>query len=67
MMMAYEEFRDKIANELRKAQEPLTWTEIRTRAQLPQKYPNNRWTHLLENDIALERKHIHGVMRWQLR
>ena len=36
-------------------------------AQLPQKYPNNRWTHLLENDIGLERKHIHGAMHWQLR
>jgi hypothetical protein len=67
-MMAYEEFRNKIEQELRKAQGPLTWTEIRTRAQLPQKFPNNRWTHQLENDIGLERKRdIHGVIHWQLR
>ncbi|MCC6862997.1 MAG: hypothetical protein IT158_30765 [Bryobacterales bacterium] len=67
-MTAYEEFRNKIEQVLRKAQGPLTWTEIRTRAQLPQKFPNNQWTHKLEHDIGLERKRdAHGVIHWQLR
>src|SRR6516162_5900314 len=52
-MMAYDDFRDKIAAALRQAQHPLTWTEIRTSAGLPQLYPYNHWVRRLENDIGL--------------
>lgn len=66
-MTAYEEFRNKIEQELRRAQRPLTWGEIRALAKLPQKFPNNQWTHQLERDIGLIRKRdVHGVMHWQL-
>ena len=66
-MMSYEDFRDAIKKTL-KASGPLTWTEIRTAAKLPQKFPNNEWTHRMEKDIGLERKKDkHGVIHWQLR
>ncbi len=66
-MLTYEEFRDKIAETLRVEGAPLTWTEIRTRAKLPQKFPNNQWVHNLEKDISLERKRdMHGIIYWQL-
>jgi len=66
-MMTYEDFRAKIELELRKAKAPLTWTEIRTRAQLPQKFPNNQWVHRMEKDIRLERKKdSNGIIQWQL-
>jgi DNA-directed RNA polymerase subunit RPC12/RpoP len=66
-MMTYEDFRAKIELELRKAS-PLTWTEIRTRAQLPQKFPNNKWVHRMEADIGLERKKdANAIIQWSLR
>lgn len=66
-MSSYEEFRDKIKNTLSGAGRPLTWTEIRTIAQLPQMFPNNQWVHRLEEDIGLTRKRdLHGVIHWQL-
>jgi len=67
-MMTYEDFRDAIKNTLNAASGPLTWTEIRTAAKLPQKFPNNEWTHRMEKDIGLERKKDkHGVIHWELR
>jgi hypothetical protein len=66
-MMTYEDFSKKIAETIRKAGGSLTWTEIRTVAQLPQKFPNNQWTHRLEKDIGLERKRdAHGIIHWQI-
>ena len=67
-MMTYEDFRDKIQKELHDSGGSLTWTEIRTRANLPQKFPNNKWVHRMENDIGLERKKDeHGIIHWSLR
>lgn len=67
-MLTYEDFRDKIAETLRAEGSPLTWTEIRTRAKLPQKFPNNQWVHTLEKDIGLVRKRDGGgIIQWQLR
>src|SRR6516162_3501014 len=54
--MTYDIFRDKIEGTLRKAGRPLTWTEIRTGAGLPQLFPNNQWVHRLEKDISLQRR-----------
>lgn len=66
-IMTYEEFRDTIKQTLRKAKQPLTWTEIRTTAKLPQALPNNQWVRRMETDIDLKReKDTHGVIHWQL-
>jgi hypothetical protein len=66
-MTAYDDFRDKIAVALRQAQRPLTWTEIRTAAGLPQLYPNNQWVHRLESDIGLRRtRDAGGIIHWQI-
>ncbi len=64
--LTYEDFRDKIHDTLR-AKSPMTWTEIRTAANLPQKFPNNKWVHLMEQDIGLvRRKDAHGIIQWLL-
>ena len=65
--MAYEEFRDKIKATLKKSDGPLTWTEIRTAASLPQARPNNLWVHRLETDIGLKRdRDKNGLIHWGL-
>lgn len=66
-MMAYEAFKAKIFFTLNDAEKPLTWTEIRTAASLPQLFPNNQWVHRLEKDIGLNRKReSDGTIHWQL-
>lgn len=66
-MLTYDDFRDKITETLRAEGGPLTWTEIRTRAKLPQKFPNNQWVHNLERDIGLDRKRdASGIIHWRL-
>lgn len=63
-MLTYETFRDKI-KEVLKQSGPITWTEIRTVAKLPEKFPNNRWVHRLQADIGLKRnKDAHGIIKW---
>ncbi len=65
-MLTYEDFRDRIRKALEKSG-ALTWTEIRTIAQLPEKFPNNKWVHRLEQDIGLKRnKDGHGIIKWKL-
>ncbi len=51
----YEAFRDAVRSALEQERRPLTWTEIRTVAKLPQKFPNNRWVRDLERAISLTR------------
>jgi hypothetical protein len=64
-MLTYEDFRDKIRGTLKRGS--LTWTEIRTIAKLPQKFPNNKWIHQMEKDIGLKRsKDEHGILRWKI-
>jgi hypothetical protein len=66
-MMIYDDFRTKIVETLRDARQPLTWTEIRTAAGLPQLFPNNQWVHRLEKDIGLQRKRdAGGMIHWQI-
>ena len=65
-MWTYEAFRDTIRGTL-KSKGPLTWTEIRTAAKLPQKFPNNKWVHQMEKDIGLKRsKDEHGILKWKI-
>ena len=65
--MSYEDFRTKIENTLRGADAPLTWTELRTSARLPQMFPNNQWVRRLEQDIGLRRERDkHGIIHWQV-
>jgi DNA-directed RNA polymerase subunit RPC12/RpoP len=67
-MLTYETFSKKIAQTLKTQGGPLTWTEIRTKAGLPQKFPNNEWVHRMERDIGLERKKdSHGIINWELK
>ena len=64
--MTYDVFRSKIESALSNAG-PMTWTEIRTVAGLPQLFPNNQWVHRLERDISLQRhRERDGVIRWQI-
>jgi hypothetical protein len=66
--MSYADFRDKIAAVLRQAGEPLTWTDVRTRANLPQAFPNNQWVHRMETDIGLvRRRESDGIIHWLLK
>lgn len=65
--LTYEEFRDKIRDVLQ-VKWPMTWTEIRTTARLPQAFPNNVWVHRMEEDIGLIRERDkHGIIQWRLR
>lgn len=65
-MLTYEDFRDKIQQTIKRSG-PLTWTEIRTIAKLPEKFPNNKWIRRMEEDIGLERnKDAHGIIKWSL-
>ena len=67
-MTTYEDFRDAIRRTLEEVKGgPLTWTEIRTVAGLPQKFPNNKWVRQIEKDIGLTRKRdAHGIIQWKL-
>ena len=66
--MSYEGFRDKIAGVLKAAGKPLTWTEVRTQAALPQAFPNNQWVHRMEKDIGLtRRREKDGIIHWELK
>jgi DNA-directed RNA polymerase subunit RPC12/RpoP len=65
-MTSYDAFRDVIRETLA-AVGSLTWTEIRTKAKLPQMFPNNQWVRRLETDIRLVRaKDAHGIIHWSL-
>jgi predicted Zn-ribbon and HTH transcriptional regulator len=65
--ISYEMFRDQIRSILKESKTPLTWTEIRTRAKLGQRFPNNVWVHRMDKDIGLLRiKDKHGIIHWQL-
>ena len=65
-MLTYEDFRDKIRQTLKKSG-PLTWTEIRTIAKLPGKFPNNTWVRRLEEDIKLKRERdTTGIFTWKV-
>lgn len=65
--LPYETFRDAIEAALLNAGTPLTWTEIRTTAKLPQAFPNNRWVRQLESHIGLQRRRdSHGIIQWSL-
>ena len=54
--MSYEVFTEKIVKVLKAASMPLTWTEVRTEAGLPQLFPNNRWVRRMEKDAGLHRE-----------
>ena len=66
-ILSYEEFSETIARVLKAAGHPITWTEIRTTAKLPQAFPNNGWVRRMESDIKLKReKDAHGIIHWSL-
>lgn len=66
--MSYDEFKAKIVAVLKEAKGPLTWTEIRTTAALPQAFPNNQWVRRMEDDIGLvRRRESDGTIHWSLK
>jgi hypothetical protein len=65
--MSYDDFKMKVADALRSAGKPLTWTEVRTVTSLPQTSPNNQWIQRMETDIRLRRRRgPDGMIYWQL-
>ena len=65
--MTYEEFSSKIEKAIKDAGGSSTWTEIRTAAKLPQKFPNNQWVHRMEQGIGLQRERDkHGIIHWKI-
>jgi hypothetical protein len=66
--MTYNDFKETIAATLRAAGRPMTWTEVRTAASLPQAFPNNQWVHRMETDIGLvRRRESDGTIHWLLK
>ena len=66
-MTSYDDFKSAVEATIKQSSESLTWTEIRTIAGLPQKFPNNQWVHQMEKDIKLQRKKdAHGIIKWGL-
>jgi hypothetical protein len=66
--MSYDDFKSKIASVLRAADKPMTWTEVRTVASLPQAFPNNQWVRRMEEDIGLtRRRESDGIIHWELK
>lgn len=66
--MSYEGFKSKIVATLREASRPMTWTEVRTIAALPQAFPNNQWVRRMEEDVGLvRRRESDGIIHWQLK
>ena len=53
--MTYADFRDSIANELRRTPAGLTWAQLQDRLSLPYARPCPTWTKQLEHDIGLTR------------
>ena len=67
-MTTYDDFKFAVEAAIRQADRPLTWTEIRTMAKMPQAFPNNKWVHQLEIDIGLERSRDKGgIIHWRLK
>lgn len=66
--MTYEEFKQIIKEELQKAPDGLTWTQIRERRpEIYQKFPANQWVRQMEKDIGLIRSKKSGKTLWRLK
>lgn len=63
----YEEFKEKVKETLEQAGKPLTWTEIKEKAGLTQRFPNNVWVRNMEKEIGLVREKIKGKIYWRLK
>ncbi len=64
---SYDEFRDRIKKVLLDSGRPLSWTEVRTTAKLPQVFPNNKWVRRMEAEIGLAReKDKLGIIHWSI-
>jgi hypothetical protein len=63
----YEKFKIQIETILKTESAGLTWTEIKSRLNLPQKVPNNKWVHMMETDIGLTRVNEKRGTVWKLK
>lgn len=64
--ITYEEFRDKI-NQVLHYNDGMTWSEIRTKLNLGQIVPNNKWVSQLQKDIGLIRLKDSKKVIWRLK
>jgi len=62
--MLYDEFKMAIKNILERHPSGLTWTQIRDKLNLPQKFPNNKWVNMLRRDIGLRKIKIGKDAYW---
>jgi len=60
----YGDFKKSIKNILERHPAGLTWSQIRDKLNLPQKYPNNQWVRKLEQDIGLKRVSVGSELLW---
>lgn len=60
----FEEFKKSIKNILERHPAGLTWSQIRDKLNLPQKYPNNKWVRKLEQEIGLRRIRKGSELFW---
>ena len=64
---SYEAFCKAVSAALKQAGRPITWTEVRTAARLPQAFPNNKWVRRMETDIGLKRERdARGIIHWHI-
>ncbi|MFI5380886.1 MAG: hypothetical protein ACHRHE_16430 [Tepidisphaerales bacterium] len=65
--MRYVDFRDAIADELRRFPAGLTWAELKQRLKLPYKIPCPEWVRQLEQEIGLSRERGSGrALIWKV-
>lgn len=63
----YQKFRNAVQRVLKRAKQPLTWTEIKEKAGFEPKVPNNKWVKWMEGDIGLVRERTkQGKTIWRL-
>ena len=65
--MSYDEFKNEVRRVLVEVGRPIQWGEIRQRAGLQQKFPNNQWVKRMEADIGLVREIKAGKTLWRLK
>ena len=60
----YGDFKKSIKNILERHPAGLTWSQIRDKLSLPQKYPHNQWVRKLEQEIGLRRISVGSELLW---
>ena len=65
--MRFDEFKERVLDELSCHPEGVTWPELKTRQRLPYARPCPEWTARLERDCGLSRNRRRGRAKlWEL-